>query len=214
MTTNCPTKDILVREEFNGIDSLKSDDDFPSSEYFHGRSNDIGEDGSLFSSDFNIPLINKIINEYDDGPRNEDHVHNHSTATNQGDSLSLVRSPDNVFLDIPSSDNEISSSEDDAIVETLQRSIVSRTRNIDFYINLNHSSSTRSMKEFLTKSISISDMISSECCQKNCLKRMDYMYALNKRKTYLSMKKSMQNPCLMGRMISTKIGYDCHIQNL
>jgi hypothetical protein len=38
-------------------------DDFPSSEYFHGRSNDIGEDGNHFSSDFDIPLNNEIINE-------------------------------------------------------------------------------------------------------------------------------------------------------
>ena len=60
------------------------DDDFPSSEYFHGRSNDIGEDDNHFSSDFDIPLMNKIINE-DDGPRNEDHVLNHSVATNEGD---------------------------------------------------------------------------------------------------------------------------------
>jgi hypothetical protein len=58
-------EDILVREECNGIDSLKGDDYFPSSEYFHGRSNDICEDGNHFSSEFDIPLIN----EDDDGPR-------------------------------------------------------------------------------------------------------------------------------------------------
>ena len=56
-------------EDLNSIDSLMGDDDFPSSEYFHGRSNDIGEDGNHVSSDFDIPLMNKIINE-DDGPRN------------------------------------------------------------------------------------------------------------------------------------------------
>ena len=49
-------------ENFNGIDSLMGDDDFPSSEYFHERSNDIGEDGNYFSSEFYIPLINDIIN--------------------------------------------------------------------------------------------------------------------------------------------------------
>jgi hypothetical protein len=132
-------------ENLNGIDSLMGDDDFPSSEYFHGRSNDIGEDGNHVSSDFDIPLMNEIINE-DDGPRNEDHVLNHSTATNQGDRHSLVQSPDNVLLDIPSGDKENPSSEDDEIVETLQRNIVSRTRTRPFYINPNHSSYTRSRK--------------------------------------------------------------------
>ena len=162
------------------LDSLMGDDDFPSSEYFHGRSNDIGEDGIHFSSEFDIHIINEIINEDDDGPRNEYHVLSHSAATNQGDCHSLVRSPDNVFLDIPSS-------EDDEIMDTLQRNIVSRTRTRPFYINPNHSSYTRSRKEFLTKLVSISDLISSECCQKNCLKSMDYMYALNKSNTYYSM---------------------------
>jgi hypothetical protein len=91
---------------------------------------------------------------------------------------------------------------------------VSRTRIRPFYINPNHSSYTRSRKEFLTKSISISELISSECCQKNCLKRMDYMYSLNKRKTYLSMNKSMKNSYFMGCMISTNTGYDYRIGNI
>jgi hypothetical protein len=43
---------------------------------------------------------------------------------------------------------------------------------------------------------------------------MDYMYALNKRKTYLSMNKSMQNSYLMGCMISTNTGYDYPIGNI
>ena len=124
------------------------DDNFPSREYIHGRSNDIGEDGNHVSSDFDIPLMNKIINE-DDGPRNEDHVLNHSTATNQGDRCSLVQSPENVFPDIPSGDKENHSSEDDEIVETLQRNIVSRTMSRPFYINPSHSSYRRSKKEFL-----------------------------------------------------------------
>jgi hypothetical protein len=38
------------------------DDDFHSSEYFHERSNDIGEDGNHVFSDFYIPPMNKIIN--------------------------------------------------------------------------------------------------------------------------------------------------------
>jgi hypothetical protein len=134
------------------------DDDFPSSEYFHGRSNDIGEDGNHVSSDFNIPLMNETINEYD-GPRNYDHVLNHSTATNQGDGHSLFQSADNVFLDIPFGDEENPSSEDNEIVETLQRNIVSRTGTRPFYINPNHSSYTRSGNEFITKSISISELI-------------------------------------------------------
>jgi hypothetical protein len=189
------------------------DDYFPSSEYFHGRSNDIGEDGNNVSSDFHISLMNEIINE-DDGPWNEYHVLNNSAAINQGDQHSLVQSLDNVFLDIPSSDKENHSSEDDEIVESLQLNIVSRTKTRTFYINPNHSSYTRSRQEFLTKSISISELISSECCQNNCLKSMDYMYALNKRKTYLSMNNSMQNSYLMGCMISTNIGYDYCIGNI
>jgi hypothetical protein len=43
---------------------------------------------------------------------------------------------------------------------------------------------------------------------------MDYMYALNKRKTYLSMNKNMQNSYLMGCMISTNIGYDYRIRDI
>jgi hypothetical protein len=64
------------------------DDDFPSSEYFHGRSNYIGEHGNHVSIDFDIPLMNKINNE-DDGPRNEYHVLNHLAATNQYNQHSL-----------------------------------------------------------------------------------------------------------------------------
>jgi hypothetical protein len=55
------------------------DDDFPSSEYFHGRPNDIGEDGNHVYNDFYIPLMNEIINEAD-VPMNEDHVRNHSST--------------------------------------------------------------------------------------------------------------------------------------
>jgi hypothetical protein len=43
---------------------------------------------------------------------------------------------------------------------------------------------------------------------------MDYMYALNKRKTYLSMNKSMKNSYLMGCIISTNTRYDYHIGNI
>jgi hypothetical protein len=112
---------------------------------FYGRSNDIGEDGNHLSSDFYILLMNEIINE-DDGPRNEYHVLNNSIATNQGDQHSLVQCPDNVFLDIPFGDKENHSSEDDEIVETLQRSTMSKTKNKPFYINPNHSSYTSPRK--------------------------------------------------------------------
>jgi hypothetical protein len=94
-------------------------------------------------------------------------------------------------------------------METLKRNIFSRTKIIPFYINPNHSSYTRSRKDFFTKSIS-----SSECCQKNCLKIIDYMYALNKRKIYLSMNKSMKNSYFMGYMISTNTEYDYCIGNI
>jgi hypothetical protein len=91
---------------------------------------------------------------------------------------------------------------------------VSRTGIRPFYINPNYSSYTRSRKEFLTKSISISELISNECCQNNCLKTIDYMYALNKRNTYLLMNKRIQNSYLMGCMISTNTGYEYRIGNI
>jgi hypothetical protein len=144
----------------------------------------------------------------------DDDVLNHLATTNEDDRHSLVQYPDNVFLVTPCGHKENPSSEDDEIMETLQRNIVSRTRIRPFYINPNHSSYTRSRKEFLTKSISISELISSECCQNNCLKSMDYMYALNKRKMYLSMNKSMKNSYFMECMISTNKEYDYRIGNI
>jgi hypothetical protein len=90
---------------------------------------------------------------------------------------------------------------------------VFRTNIKPFYIDPKHSSYTRSRKEFLSKSISIKELISSEFCQKNCLKRMD-MYSLSKRKTYLSMIKIMKNSYLMGCMISTITVYDYLIGNI
>ena len=112
------------------------------------------------------------------------------------------------------SENDIPPSDDVQIVERLQINIVSRTRTRPFYINPNHSSYTRSMKEFLTKSFSIDDSISSDCCHKNCLKSIDYMYSLQKRNNYLSMNKSMKNSYLVGCMISTKTRYDYRIGNI
>jgi len=112
------------------------------------------------------------------------------------------------------SENDIPPSDDVEIVKRLQRNIVSKMRTRPFYINPNHYSYTRSMKEFLTKSFSISDLISSDCCQKNCLKSIDYMYALEKRKNYLSINNTMQNSYLVGCMISTKTRYDYHIGNI
>jgi hypothetical protein len=130
----------------------------------------------LLNDDFDISLLNEIINEDDDGPRNGDHVLNHSGATNQGDQQSLVRSPRNSMYDY--SENDIPPSDDVQIVERLQRNIMSMTRSIPFYINPKHSSYTRSKKEFLTKSFSIGDLISSDCWHNNCLKSIEYMYAL------------------------------------
>jgi hypothetical protein len=105
-------KTFLQVEEFNGIDSVQDDDDFPSSEDLHGRSNDIGEDGNHFPTEFDIPLSDEISNEDDDGPRNEDHVLSHSSVTIQGGQHSLVGSPNNVEYDyseddIPPSDEDI-----------------------------------------------------------------------------------------------------------
>ena len=61
---------------------------------------------------------------------------------------------------------------------------------------------------------SISTLISCDCCQKDFLKHMDFKFALEKRKRYLSMNKSMQNSYLVGCMQSTLLGYDYHIKTL
>jgi hypothetical protein len=134
--------------EFNGIDSVQDDDDFSSSEDLHGRSNDIGEDGNHFPTEFDIPLNDEIRNEDDDGPRNEDHVLSHSSATIQG-GHSLVGSPNNVEYDyseddIPPSEEDILDREDDDIpiniMETIQRSIASMTKDqgigLDLFISI------------------------------------------------------------------------------
>jgi hypothetical protein len=60
----------------------------------------------------------------------------------------------------------------------------------------------------------INDLISSECCQNNGLKDIDYMFASKKRKIYFSMNKSMKKPYLVGCMISTKTYYDYYIGNI
>jgi hypothetical protein len=100
------------------------------------------------------------------------------------------------------------------MMEMLPRNIVSRSRSRPFHINPRYSSYTRGRAEYLTRRSSISALISSECCQKDCLKHMDFKFALEKRKRYLSMNKSMQNSYLVGCMQSTLSGYDYHIGSL
>jgi hypothetical protein len=132
------------------VDFPPSEDFQDTDEYFQGTK----QDGENFhsSGDFERnedDYVNGGHNVDDDFPPNDyvdDDVLNHSAATNQGDRHSLVQSPDNVLLDTPCGDKENPSSEDDEIVETLQRNIVSRTRIRPFYINPNHSSYTRSRK--------------------------------------------------------------------
>ena len=59
---------------------------------------------------------------------------------------------------------------------------------------------------------SIIDLISlSNCCQKKCLKCLDYKYTLEKMNAYLSMNKNMQNAYLVGCKISTLACYDYHV---
>ena len=83
-----------------------------------------------------------------------------------------------------------------------------RTR--PYYINPKHSSYTRSRKYLLTSPSFITDLISSDCCQKHHLKQMHYNCALKKRLEYLSMNRNMQKTYLVRCMISTKTGYDYH----
>ena len=100
------------------------------------------------------------------------------------------------------------------MMEMLPRNIVSRSRSRPFRINARCSSYTRGRVEYLTRRSSISTLFSNECCQKDCLKHMDFKFALDKRKRYFSMNKSMQNSYLVGCMQSTLSGYDYHIRNL
>ena len=112
---------------------------------------------------------------------------------------------------IPLNDDEKPYTNDDQMMEMLPRNIVSRSRSRPFRINASCSSYTRGRAEYLMRRSSISALISSECCQKDCLKHMDFKFALESRKRYLSMNKSMQNSYLVGCMQSTLSGYDYHI---
>ena len=70
------------------------------------------------------------------------------------------------------------------------------------------------VEKYMTRRSSISASISSECCQKDCLKHMDFKFELEKRKIYLSMNKSMKKSYFVGCMQSTLLGYDYHIGSL
>ena len=86
-------------------------------------------------------------------------------------------------------DEDTNSNEDDAMVHETQRKIVPmskiKCRTRPYYINPKHSIYTRSRKYLLTSPSSITDLISSECFQKQCLKHMHYNCALEKRLEYL-----------------------------
>ena len=107
-------------------------------------------------------------------------------------------SPNSKDYESSSDEEQDESSSDDPMMEMLQRNIVSRSRSRPFRINANYSSYTRGRAQYLTRRSSISALISSECCQKNPLKRMDFTFALESKKRYLSMNKSMQNSYLVG----------------
>jgi len=83
-----------------------------------------------------------------------------------------------------------------------------------FRINARCSSYTMGREEYLMTRSSISALISSECCQKDCWKHMHFKFALDNRNIYLSMNKSMQNSYLVRCMQSTLLGYDYHIRSL
>jgi hypothetical protein len=136
--------DFSPSEDFQDIDEgfqgTKQDgENFHSSADFESNEDDYVNGGHNFDDDF--PPNDDV---YDD-------VLYHSAATNEGDRHSLVQSLDNVLLDTHCGDKEKPSSEDDEIVETLQRNIVSRTSIRPFYINPNHSSYTRNTKKNITK---------------------------------------------------------------
>jgi len=86
--------------------------------------------------------------------------------------------------------------------------IVSRSRSKSFRINPRCSSYTRGRVEYLMRRSYMSALISSECCQKDSLKHMDFKFALENRKRYLSMNKSMKISYLVRCMQSTLLGYD------
>ena len=100
------------------------------------------------------------------------------------------------------------------MIEMLLANIVSRSRSRPFRINPRCSSYTRGRVVYLTRRSSTNELISSDCCKKDCLKHMDFKFSLEKRKNYLSMNKSMQNSYLVGCMQSTLAGYDYHIGSL
>jgi len=126
-----------------------------------------------------------------------------------------LRSTDDHSEDnIPHNDDENSYTYDDPVMEMLPRNIVSRSRRRPIHINPRCSHYTRGREKYMTRIISISSLISSECCKKYCLKHMDFKFALEKRKRYLSMNKSMQISYLVGCMQYTLSGYDYHIGSL
>ena len=80
-----------------------------------------------------------------------------------------LKSKDDHSVDnIPLNDDENPYTNDDQMMEMLPRNIVSRSRSRPFRINASCSSYTRGRAEYLTRRSSISALISSECCQKDC----------------------------------------------
>lgn len=115
---------------------------------------------------------------------------------------------------IPPNGDETTFTKDDVMMKPLQANIATRSISRPFHINPKHSSYTRARTKYLTTRSSVVHLISSEFCRRDCLKNMDFKFALEKRKTYMSMNKSMQNSYLVGCMQSTLAGYDYHIGNV
>ena len=127
--------------------------------------------------------------------------------------LNYVEDDDNGD-NIPPNGDETTFTKDDGMMKLLQANIATRSRSRPFHINPRHSSYTRARTKYLTTKSYVVHLISSACCRRDCLKNMDFNFALEKRKTYMSMNKSMQNSYLVGCMQSTLAGYDYHIGNV
>lgn len=100
------------------------------------------------------------------------------------------------------------------MIEMFPGNIVSTSRSRTFRINQRCSSYTRGREEYLMRRSYISALISSECCQKYCLKHMHFKFALEKRRRYLSINKRIQNSYLVRCMKYTFSYYYYHIGSL
>ena len=129
--------DISPSNDFKGTNEEAKN--FPPSEDFSGT------DDNDIPTQIDISLTNENINDVNDGYRNQDPILSQSTATIKGGKcspigyLNIVEHDDNIDDDTPNMN----------IQETIACMTISKTRNRPLYINPNHSSYTRCMKELL-----------------------------------------------------------------